>query len=234
MVLRFFRPSGFTRPISGLRGTILLEVIVSSLVLVVVILAIGTFFLGNLTAFDRGKEQMELQRMGTLVMEGMVRAIREGNRVTEEIVAAGTVLAIRIFYPGEPYFDANHNGVCDGDEDFIDIYQSDSDGSEFGFRGVWNCASDGAGNNPMPTVYFEFDQNRSTILRGTDQFDRVDWNILVNDATAGSIWVDNLEFVVPSGNRSVIVAFTIRNDMATVEPGDDITIAFSSSVKLRE
>ena len=234
MLLTLFRPSGSTRLISGSRGTILLEVMVSSLVLVVVILAIGTFFLGNLTAFDRGKEQMELQRMGTLVMEGMVRAIREGNRVTEEIVAAGTVLAIRIFYPGEPYFDANHNGVCDGDEDFIDIYQSDSDGSESGFKGVWNCASDGAGNNPMPTVYFEFDQNRSTILRGTDQFDRVDWNILVNDATAGSIWVDNLEFFVPSGDQSVTVGFTIRNDMATVEPGDDITMAFSSSVKSRE
>lgn len=225
MVSDFFRPPELTRRIFRPRGTVLLEVVVSSLILVVVIMAIGSFFLGNLRAFGRGKEQMELQRMGTLAMEGMARAIREGSHV-ESFDVAGTIRAIQIFYPGEPFFDANRSGVCDGGEDFIDINQD----------GVWNCAS-GPEANAMPTTYLEFDQSGpdgGTIGKGTDDTDTAPWDILVNDTTGASIWVDNLEFDIPDSGRSVTVAFTIRNDMNTGDLGDDIAMAFSSSVNLRE
>jgi len=202
-----------------------------------VVLAIGTFFLGHLGVFDRGKEQMELQRMGTLVMEGVVRAIREGSRaIGNTQVPSGRYRDIQIFYPGEPFFDTNHNGVCDTNEDFIDIYQTDSDGSTAGFQNVWNSAS-AAGLNEMPTAYFEFDESvpgRGTIRKGTDEIDSVPWDILLNDATKGSIWFDNLGFDIPSAARSVGIAFTIRNDMGTTDPGDDISMNFSSSVNLRE
>jgi len=225
MARAFSLSPGFTCRIFRSRGTILLELVVSSLILVVVIMAVGTFFLGNLRAFDRGKEQMELQRMGTLSIEGMGRAIREGSHV-ETYDVGGTIRAIQIFYPGEPFFDANHNGVCDGGEDFIDLNQD----------GIWNAAS-GPEANAMPTVYFEFDQSGpdgGTIGKGTDPFDSLAWDILVSDATRGSIWFDNLEFGVPTEGRSVTVAFTIRNDMNTDDLTDDIFMNFSSSVNLRE
>jgi hypothetical protein len=236
----FFRRSGWINPITGLRGTILLEVVVSSLILVVVILAIGSFFIGHLRAFDRGKEQMELQRMGTLAMEGMVRAIREGRwavGITEG--GSGTYKDILIFYPGEPFRDANRNGVYDDGEDFIDIYQVDSDGSPDGFEGVWNCASDETGNNPVPTAYFAVDETGpegGIIVRGTNQGDDSPWDVLTSDTIRGSIWCDRLQFSIPSSSEeyAVAIALTMRNDMGTGEVGDDMSMDFSSLVNLRE
>ncbi len=231
-------PSGLTSQILGPKGTILLEVLVSSLVLMVVILAVATFFIGNLTAFGRGKEQMEVQRMGTLAMEGMTGAIREGSRVIGNTMgSSGAYQDIQIFYDGEPFFDANHNGVCDPGEDFIDIYERDPDGSTAGFQGVWNCASDGTGANPMPTVYFGLDLSGPAggiIKKGTQDSDSVPWEILVNDATAGSVWIDHLGFDIDSAARFVRVTLRIRNDMATNDQTDDITMDFVSSVDLRE
>ncbi len=224
MVRQFSRSSEFFDPLFRSRGTVLLEVLVSSLITVVVILAVGTFFLENLRVFNRGKEQMELQRMGTLAMEGMVRAIREGSQVSlgNYDGISNAYQAIQISYPGEPFFDVNHNGVWDSGEPFVDIDRN----------GQWNGASDGTGGNPMPTVYFEFDPGTGTIKRGTDPFDCVDWDILVNDGTRGSIWFDAVEFDLAI--RSVGMTFTIRNDMATSDPADDISMDFSSSVKFRE
>lgn len=235
---RVLRPAGFTSRILEPKGTVLLEVLVSSLVLLVLILAVATFFVGNLTAFGRGKEQMEVQRMGTLAMEAMTRTIREGSRaIGNTIGASGAYQDIQIFYDGEPFFDANHNGVCDPGEDFADIYERDPDGSTVGFQGVWNCASDGTGANPMPTVYFGLDLSGpggGVIKKGTQDSDSVPWDTLVNDATAGSIWVDDLGFDIDSGARFVRVTLRIRNDMATNDQTDDITMDFVSSVDLRE
>ncbi len=237
---RFLRPSGSFSLISQPRGTVLLELLVSSLILVVVIIAVGTFFLGHLRAFDRGKEQMELQRMGTLLMEGMVRAIREGNKVVGITGGPpGPYQDIQIFYPGEPLFDTNHNGTYDTGEDFIDIYQRDADGSTAGFQNVWNCASDDTtGSNPMPTVYFAFDDSGpdgGIITKGTDPSDSVPWDILLYHATRGSIWLDALTFDIDADGRSVTVVFRIRNDMASgADPSDDVSMDFSSSVNLRD
>ncbi len=232
---RFFRPR-FASPIFRSRGTVLLELVVSSLILVAVIMAIGTFFIGHLRAFDRGKEQMELQRMGTIVMEGMACAVREGSRVEGNIVGE-TITAIQIYYPGEPFFDANHNGTWDTGEDFIDIYQRAPDGSTTGFQGVWNSASGGPGDTAMPTVYFGLDDSGpdgGIIRTGTDQSDSLPWDILVSDATRGSIWFDDLAFDISPGGQSVGIAFTIRNDLGTGDLNDDIFMDFSSSVNLRE
>ena len=237
---RFLRRSGWANPMAGFRGTILLEVVVSSLILVVVILATGSFFIGHLRAFDRGKEQMELQRMGTLAMEGMIRAIREGKRVvgiTEG--SSGTYKDIWIFYPGEPFLDVNRNGVYDNMDDFIDIYQVDSAGSPDGFQGVWNCASDETGINPIPTAYFGLDEtgpDGGVILAGTDPSSGSPWEILFTDTTRGSIWCDRLQFSIPSSPEEigVAIAFTMRNDMGTSDLMDDISMDFSSVVNLRE
>ncbi|NIQ39062.1 MAG: hypothetical protein GTN81_10785 [Proteobacteria bacterium] len=225
-------------PILRSDGTVLLELVVSSLILVVVIMAIGTFFMGHLTAFDRGKEQMELQRMGSLIMEGMIRPIREGSQVVGIVAGpSGAYRDIQVFYPGEPFFDANRNGVYDEGEDFIDIYQRDSDGLAAGFKGIWNAAS-GMGPSAVPTVYFGLDDTGpygGTITKGSTPSDGVPWDILVSDATRGSLWFDKLEFVTPSGpGQSLSIAFTIRNDMGTNDQTDDISMDFSSSVNLRE
>jgi hypothetical protein len=219
---------------------VLVELVIAALILVVVILAVATFFVEHLRAFDRGKEQMELQRMGTLVMEGMVRAIREGSWVLgDQTGPSGLPEAIQIFYAGEPFFDTNRNGLYDSGEDFVDIYQRDLDGSTEGFEGIWNCASDGTGENPVPAVYFSLDSSApegGVILRGTSPNDCFPWSILVNDATRGSIWFDGLEFMIPSdgGDESVGIAFAIRNDLGTSDNTDDISMEFSSSVNLRE
>jgi len=176
--------------------------------------------------------------MGTLLMEGMVGAIREGGRVLGSVGGpSGGYQDIQIFYPGEPFFDANHNGRFDDGEDHIDIYQRDADGSTTGFQGIWNCASDGTGANPMPTVYFALDDSGpdgGIIRKGTDQSESVFWDILVNDATRGSIWVDGLAFNISPDGRSVQVALTIRSDMGSNDQTDDISMDFSSSVNLRE
>jgi len=219
---------------------VLIELVVAALILVVVILAIATFFVENLRAFDRGKEQMELQRMGTLVMEGMVRALREGNRVLgDNYGPSGRPQAIQIYYAGEPFFDADRDGAYDPGEDFIDIYQRDSDGSGDGFEGVWNPAS-GTGDNAMPTVYWGLNSSGpdgGVIEKGTDASDCAPWGIVASAATAGGIWFDKLEFLTPAelGDQSVDIAFTIRNDMGTDDQRqDDVTMDFSSSVNLRE
>ena len=226
---------------TGVRGTILLEVVVSSLILVVVILAVGSFFVGHLRAFDRGKEQMELQRMGTLAMEGMGRAIRDGRWVlgiTEG--PSGTYYTdIQVFYPGEPFRDANHNGTYDEGEDFIDIYQRSLAGSTDGFQDVWNCASDETGTHPVPTAYFALDQTGAdggVIVRGTNPNDQVPWDVLISDVTRGSIWCDRLQFSIPLSPEeyAVAIALTMRNDMGTADLMDDISMDFSSLVNLRE
>ena len=239
MAQGFFGPSGPVGRGFLSRGMVLIELVVAALILVVVILAIATFFVENLRAFDRGKEQMELQRMGTLVMEGMVRALREGNRVLgDNYGPSGRAQAIQIYYAGEPYFDADRDGVYDPGEVFIDIYQRGSDGSGDGFEGVWNPAS-GMGDNAIPTVYFGLNSSGpdgGVIEQGTDASDCAPWDILINDATRGSIWFDRLEFMTPAelGDPSVEVVFTIRNDLATPDPNDDMSMDFSSSVNLRE
>ena len=221
--------------LSGLGGTVLLELVVSSLILVVLILAIGTFFVGHLKAFDRGKEQMELQRTGTLVMEGMARAIREGSRV-EGFLSGETVDGIRIHYPGEPFFDANHNGLWDLGEDFVDIYRTDAAGSSAGFAGVWNGASEGVGENPVPTVYFGFDSSGAqggVIRKGIDPSDSEPWELVASSATGGRLWCDRLEFGLPSNGEPLRITLDIRNDMGTADPADDMAMSFSSSVNLR-
>jgi hypothetical protein len=211
-------------PLARSGGTVLIELVVVYLILVVVILAIGTFFHENLKAFDRGKEQLELQRMGTQVMEGMLHAIRGGRRVAGYTLVGETYQDIQIFYPAEPFFDVNHNGERDGGEDFIDINQD----------GTWNCASDGAGVNPIPTVYFEFDSFGQVIRRGTEPGDCVEWDILTSRVTKGRIRFDNVEFDIPPGSQPLSIAFTIRNDMGTDDTNDDFTRAFASSVNWRE
>ena len=225
---------------TGFRGSILLEVVVSSLILVVVILAIGSFFIGHLKAFDRGKEQMELQRMGSLAMEGVVGAIRDGRWVlgtTEG--SSGAYTGIQVFYPGEPFRDANHNGAYDVGEDFIDIYQRNAAGSPDGFQGVWNCASDETGNNPVPPACFGLDEtgpDGGVIVTGTDPSSSSPWEILVTDTTRGSIWCDRLAFSIPSApdETGVAIALTVRNDMGTSDLMDDLAMDFSSVVNLRE
>ncbi len=176
--------------------------------------------------------------MGTLLLEGMVGALRGGSRVLGTVVGpSGGYQDIQIFYPGEPFFDANHNGRFDIGEDHIDIYQRDADGSPTGFEGVWNDASDGTGDNPMPTVYFGLDDSGpdgGIIKKGTEESDSVFWDMLYNGATKGSIWVDGLAFHIRPDGRSVQVALTIRSDMGSNDLTDDISMDFSSSVNLRE
>ncbi|MBW2059367.1 MAG: hypothetical protein JRJ26_17910 [Deltaproteobacteria bacterium] len=212
-------------PLTGRRGTVLVELLVASAILVVVILGVSTLFLGNIRAFDRGKDQMELQRIGSLVMEGMTRALQEGSRVAGNYYddTSGAFRAIQIFYPGEPFFDSNHNGVCDSGEDFIDLNGD----------GVWNPAS-GPEANAMPTVYFEFDTGNETIQKGTEEADSTPWDALTNDITRGSIRCDHLGFVISLDGRTVGIALTIRNDMNTGDQTDDLSMAFASSVNLRE
>ena len=225
---------------NGSRGSILLEVVVSSLILVVVILAIGSFFIGHLKAFDRGKEQMELQRMGSLAVEGMVRAIRDGRKVLGTTEGpSGTYTDIQVFYPGEPFRDANRNGAYDEGEDFIDIYQRSPAGSTDGFQGVWNCASDETGASPVPTAHFALDEtgpDGGVIVTGTDQSSSSPWEILFTDTTRGSIWCDRLQFSIPlsPGEYAVAIALTMRNDMGTSDLMDDLSMDFSSVVNLRE
>ncbi len=60
------------------RATILAELLVAVMITAIVLWAVGYFFVSNLNTMAAGKEQMELQRMGSLALEGISKDIREG------------------------------------------------------------------------------------------------------------------------------------------------------------
>ncbi len=67
------------------RGSVLIELVVAAIIFAVVVAAIAFYFIYHVGTIDNGRAQLKLQRVGSLLMEEMAGAIREGK--TTDLVA---------------------------------------------------------------------------------------------------------------------------------------------------
>ena len=61
------------------RGSVLIELMVAAIIFAVVVAAIAFYFIYHVGTMDNGRAQLKLQRVGSLLMEEMARALREGK-----------------------------------------------------------------------------------------------------------------------------------------------------------
>jgi len=75
-----------------------MELVVASSIIAVVMAAVGFYFVYHVGTMNSGRAQLKLQRVGSLLMEEMASAIREG-KTTDLDVENTTYTQIEIFYP---------------------------------------------------------------------------------------------------------------------------------------
>jgi type II secretory pathway pseudopilin PulG len=61
------------------RGSVLIELVVAAIIFALVVAAIAFYFIYHVETMDNGRAQLKLQRVGSLLMEEMARALREGK-----------------------------------------------------------------------------------------------------------------------------------------------------------
>jgi len=61
------------------RGSVLIELMVAAIIFAVVVAAIAFYFIYHVGTMDNGRAQLKLQRVGSLLMEEMAGALREGK-----------------------------------------------------------------------------------------------------------------------------------------------------------
>jgi len=105
-----------------------MELVVAASIIAVVMAAIGFYFVYHIGTVDGGRAQLKLQRVGSLVMEEMARAIREGRTVmqaNEQPMSVGVPYEdLRVTYPianGKPprcfSFDAINKDIMEGPDE---------------------------------------------------------------------------------------------------------------------
>ena len=80
------------------RGSVLIELVIAAIIFAVVVAAIAFYFIYHVGTMDNGRAQLKLQRVGSLLMEHMARAIREG-RTTDLILENTPYPKLMITYP---------------------------------------------------------------------------------------------------------------------------------------
>jgi type II secretory pathway pseudopilin PulG len=60
-------------------GSVLVELIVAAIIFALVMASIAFYFVHHVGTMDNGRAQLKLQRVGSLLMEEMARALREGK-----------------------------------------------------------------------------------------------------------------------------------------------------------
>ena len=61
------------------RGSVLIELMVAAIIFALVVAAVAFYFIYHVGSMDNGRAQLKLQRVGSLLMEEMARAVREGK-----------------------------------------------------------------------------------------------------------------------------------------------------------
>ena len=61
------------------RGSVLIELVVAAIIVAVVVAAAAFYLVYHVGTMDNGRAQLKLQRVGSLLIEEMARAIREGK-----------------------------------------------------------------------------------------------------------------------------------------------------------
>jgi type II secretory pathway pseudopilin PulG len=81
------------------RGSVLMELVVAAIIFALVVAAIAFYFIYHVGTMDNGRAQLKLQRVGSLLMEEMARALREGK--TTDLVEGSIPLPtqLMITYP---------------------------------------------------------------------------------------------------------------------------------------
>jgi len=106
------------------RGSVLIELMVSAIIFALVVAAIAFYFVYHVGTMDNGRAQLKLQRVGSLLMEQMAKAIREG-KTTDLPEDDNFHPSIMITYPhpGTPYpdtgtqcFTFENNDIKGGDD----------------------------------------------------------------------------------------------------------------------
>ena len=106
------------------RGSVLIELVVAAIIFAVVVAAIAFYFIYHVGTIDNGRAQLKLQRVGSLLMEEMARALREG-KTTDLPEDYNFHPSIMITYPhtGTPYpdtgtqcFTFENNDIKGGDD----------------------------------------------------------------------------------------------------------------------
>jgi type II secretory pathway pseudopilin PulG len=105
MKKRLKKPTGIFG-MNGNRGSVLIELMVAAIIFAVVVAAIAFYFIYHVGTMNSGRAQLKLQRVGSLLMEEMARAIREG-KTTDLPEDNDFHPSIMITYPhtGTPYPD---------------------------------------------------------------------------------------------------------------------------------
>jgi len=65
------------------RGSVLIELVVAAMIFAVVVAAIAYYFIYHVGTMNNGRAQLKLQRVGSLLMDEMTRALREGKTVRQ-------------------------------------------------------------------------------------------------------------------------------------------------------
>ena len=61
------------------RGSVLIELVVAAIIFALVVASIAFYFIYHVGTIDNGRAQLKLQRVGSLLMEEMARALRGGK-----------------------------------------------------------------------------------------------------------------------------------------------------------
>lgn len=100
------------------RGSVLIELAVAAIIFAVVVAAIAFYFVYHVGTMDNGRAQLKLQRVGSLLMEEMAGALREGK--TTDLVEGSIPppTQIMITYPDASTkcfsFDATNKDIKEG------------------------------------------------------------------------------------------------------------------------
>ena len=89
------------------RGSVLIELVVAAVIFAVVVAAIAFYFIYHVGTLDSGRAQLKLQRVGSLLMEEMARALREGK--TTDLVEGSIPLPTQLMVT---YPDPNRDPQC--------------------------------------------------------------------------------------------------------------------------
>ena len=81
------------------RGSVLMELVVAAIIFALVVAAIAFYLIHHVGTMDNGRAQLKLQRVGSLLMEEMAKALREGK--TTDLVEGSIPLPtqLMITYP---------------------------------------------------------------------------------------------------------------------------------------
>jgi type II secretory pathway pseudopilin PulG len=180
--------------ISDQRGSVLIELVVAATIFALVVASIAFYFIYHVGTINIGRAQLKLQRVGSLLVEEMARALREGKRT--DLPDGGEDSKLMITYPNASTrcfrFDEINKDIQGGvDYENLSPLEALDDSHAVG------------GKTYNHRIACDYSPTGEPPLRFKREGDRV------------------------------TIQFTLKHDLDTEDTGDDLTISFGSTVKLR-